>query len=397
MVDVEVAVTCDVVVVGGGVIGASSAWWLEQAGYSVALLEQRALLGTYTTPNALGTLRTQYGTPSLVTLAQESLEFYQHIEDRLGVRHDEIEFSNPGYAYLTSQRADVERLGESLRMYEGLGVTSSVLLDEATIRERYPFAGEAVAGIFHGDGSFVNPTLVTNAWASQLTGTTVLTNTKVSAIEPGTHGWTVRTSNGVVQSEAVVVAAGPLSPQLLSPFGIDMAVRITPRYRVFIPDNDPDHRRAPLVINISTGAYWRPVPGGVWLSTANVDDRSVEPGDSVVVPEGFLADAIDEIRAVSPRLADTAEAADPTTLGFAGGFQVYPVDDVPIIGAVPDQEGLFVNAGHWAGIMLSPASGRLLADVVSGRVSEVDNPCGFERFSSGDAVRASTNKFGGWG
>ncbi len=99
---------------------------------------------------------------------------------------------------------------------------------------------------------------------------------------------------------------------------------------------------------------------------------------------------------MSPRLAATAESADPATLSFAGGFQVYPVDDVPIIGPVPGHEGLFANVGHWAGIMLSPASGRLLADVVAG-TSGVENPCGFDRFTDGTAERSSTNKFGGWG
>ncbi len=386
----------DVVVIGGGVIGVSSAWWLEQAGYSVTIVERRHSLGSLTTPNALGTIRTQYGTPSLVALAQESLEFYRDIDARLGVKPSDIEFANPGYVYLSDRADDVDRLAEALTMYQGLGVTSSELLDEADIRRRFPFAGDSVAGIFHRDGSFVNPALVTGAWAGRLSNTTVLLDSGVNAIEPTSSGWRVSTDRGHVDADAVVVAAGPYAAQLLSPFGVDLPVRVTPRYRVFIPDDDPDHKVAPLVINVVNGSYWRPVPGGVWLSTANVDDRTVEPQESVEVPDDFLATAIEEIRPVSPRLAATAEAADPASLTYAGGFQSYPIDDVPIIGAVPGHEGLFANVGHWAGIMLSPASGRLLADVVAG-TSGTENPCGFDRFTAGTAKRSSTNKFGGWG
>ena len=300
----------DAVVVGGGIIGTSTAWSLEQAGLSVTLVERRRTLGSLTTPNALGTIRTQYGTPALVDLAQESLEFYRNIEERLGASHAEIEFSNPGYLYLTDRLPDVDRLADSLQMYQALGVQSSELLDSETLRERYRFTGNSVAAIFHGDGSFVNPALVTNAWARQLTNTTILTATDVTGIEETTNGWTVQTSGESIVCDSVVVAAGPYAAQMLKPFGVDLPVRITPRFRVFIPDDDPEHRRAPLVINVVNGAYWRPVPGGVWLSTANVDDRMVQPEESVTVPDDFLATAIDEIRPVSPRLAATAAAAD---------------------------------------------------------------------------------------
>ncbi len=254
--------TSDVVIVGGGVIGVSSAWWLEQAGYLVTIVERRKTLGSLTTPNALGTIRTQYGAPSLVALAQESLEFYRHIQARLGVAPNDIEFSNPGYLYLTDRADDVDRLADALTMYQGLGVTSSEMLNEAEIRRRFRFAGDSVAGIFHGDGSFVNPALVTGAWAGQLSNTTVLLDSAVEAIESTSSGWRVSTERGHVDAAVVVVAGGPYAAQLLSPFGVDLPVRVTPRYRVFVPDDDPEHRSAPLVINVVNGSYWRPVPRG---------------------------------------------------------------------------------------------------------------------------------------
>ncbi len=392
----------DVVVVGGGVIGTSSAYWLAKAGYEVVLLERRPAPGQLTTPNALGTIRTQFGTPSLVAMAQESAAFYRDIQAHLGVSHAEIGYANQGYVYLTPRPEDAPRIAESLAGYEALGVTSSVLLDQQEIERSYPFAGESVAGIFHGDGAWVNPAKIAAAWADASTGVSFRYGVDVHSITSDGSArdgasWTVATSEGPISAANVVVCAGPYSSAMLAPFGLDLPIKITPRYRAFIPDTDVDHAAAPLVINIVNGAYWRPVPGGVWLSHANVDDQEVEPGEKVTIPDGFLAEAIDLIEPVSPRLAATARAIDPADVVYAGGFQMYPADDVPIIGAVPGHDGLFMNCGHWAGVMLSPASGRLLADVVSGNVEGADNPCRVERFADGEASRSSTNKFGGWG
>lgn len=388
----------DVVVIGGGVIGAATAWWLEQAGRDVLVLERRAEIGTLTTPNALGTIRTQYGTPTLIEMAQESLDFYRNIESRLGVSHAELAFSSPGYLYLSTNPDHRNRLVEALANYQAMGVTSSEYLDEAAIKERFGFAGDSVAAIFHGDGSFVDPARITGAWAQGCESARFQTGTDVSGLTPTEgDGWQLETSNGLIDASQVVIAAGPYTPALLAPFGVELPVRVTPRYKAFIPDEDPEHAKAPLVINIENGAYWRPVPGGVWLSHANVDDRSLPPAQTVTVPPEFLDEAINQIEPVSPRLAETARHAKLSEVKLMGGFQVYPADDSPIIGEVPGTKNLYLNSGHWAGVMLSPASGRLMADVVTGVISEQDNICRLGRFEDGTAQRHSTNKFGGWG
>ncbi len=394
----DVSHRADVVVIGGGVIGAATAWWLEQAGRDVLVLERRSEIGTLTTPNALGTIRTQYGTPTLIEMAQESLDFYRNIEARLGVSHAELAFSNPGYLYLSTDRDHGERLAGALANYQAMGVTSSEYLEEAAIKQRFGFAGDSVAAIFHGDGSFVDPARITGAWASGCESVRFQTDTAVHDLSPiADDGWRLETNHGDIDARQVVIAAGPYTPGLLAQFGVELPVRVTPRYKAFIPDDDPEHAAAPLVINIANGAYWRPVPGGVWLSHANVDDRSLPPAQTITVPPEFLDEAINQIEPVSPRLAETARHAKPSEVKLMGGFQVYPADDAPIIGEVPGTKNLYLNSGHWAGVMLSPASGRLMADVVTGAIAEQDNICRLGRFDDGTAQRHSTNKFGGWG
>ena len=116
----------------------------------------------------------------------------------------------------------------------------------------------------------------------------------------------------------------------------------------------------------------------------------------MTIPKEFLDRCIEQIEPVSPQLAATARA-NRERVTYSGGFQVYPADDAPIIGAVPGAEDLFMNTGHWAGVMLGPASGRLLADLVVGNVFEGDNPFRLGRFVEGTESAHGTNKFGGWG
>ncbi len=392
----ELPNSAETVIIGGGVIGASCAWWLERSGRRVTVLERRSELGTYSTPNALGTIRTQYGSPTLVALAQESLEFYRSIDKHLGADPAELGWGNQGYLYLVSNPDHMARLRDSLAEYEALGVTSSSIVEQPELSERFPFVGDAVGAIFHGDGSWVDPTRITDAWANAAQNTELCLDTEVLGLEAQSGGWRISTNTGACTAEQVVVCGGARAPRLLDSLGVTSPVKITPRYRVFIPYDDPTHQRSPLIINISNGAYWRPVPGGVWLSTADVDEASVEPGEDVVVPEGFLDRCLEQIEPVSPQLVAHARTLPPDACTYAGGYQSYPADDEPIIGAVTGHDGLFVNYGHWAGVMLSPAAGRLLADVVAGRVSDVDNPCSLSRFAA-PRKRSSTNKFGGWG
>lgn len=392
----ELPDSAETIIIGGGVIGASSAWWLERSGRQVTMLERRSELGTYSTPNALGTIRTQYGSPTLVALAQESLEFFRSINVHLGADIDKLGWGNQGYLYLVSDPEHLPRLRDSLASYQALGVRSSSIVEQPELSERFPFVGNAVGAIYHGDGSWVDPTKITAAWADAAHMTELCLNTEVLRLTAASGGWRIRTTAGECTAEQVVVCGGARAPRLLDSLGVRSPVKITPRYRVFIPFDDPVHQRAPLIINIANGAYWRPVPGGVWLSTADVDEESVEPGEGVVAPDGFLDRCLEQIEPVSPQLVAHARNLPSDACTYAGGYQSYPADDEPIIGSVPGHDGLFVNYGHWAGVMLSPAAGRLLADVVTGEVSDVDNPCSLRRFE-GERERSSTNKFGGWG
>jgi len=384
------------------VTGASSAWRLAAAGLDVLVVERRPELGSLTTPKSFGSIRTQFGSPGLVDLATESLDFYRSAHEHFGPAADELDFCQPGYLYVTTRPDHRDRMLEALDLYASLGVRSE-LVEGAELRERFPFVGpDAAIGIFHADGGWIDPAAVTGCFADAAAelGAGFATGTEVHGIEVDDGAVVgVSTSRGRVATTTVVDCAGPFANTLLEPFGVRLPITTIARYRAFLPCNGSGIggvADAPFTINIENGAYWRPVPGGVWLSHADADADPTGPLDEVEVPESFLAAAVARIAPISPFFRDLAAGLEGAPLDQVGGQPCYTPDDTPFIGPVGQVPGLFVNCGHWAGVMLAPAGSRLLADLVTGARADADNPCSLRRLD-GDLVKVGTNKFGGWG
>jgi sarcosine oxidase subunit beta len=74
----------------------------------------------------------------------------------------------------------------------------------------------------------------------------------------------------------------------------------------------------------------------------------------------------------------------------SAGHYVYTPDDQPLIGSVDDVPGFYVNCGYWAGVMLSPAAGKRVADLVTGEKVEKDNPLRLSRFKEGIAAKGKS-------
>ncbi len=393
----------DVVVVGGGVSGASTAYFLGRLGLDVLVLERRDDVGTLTTPRSFGSLRTQFGSRALIELATEGVDFYRSATDHFDAADAAaLDFRQPGYLYLTPEPDHVARLAAALDEYVALGISSSTLLDRDELHDRFPLAaGGAVAGIHHAEGGWIDPAAVTGAFvrAAEATGrATFVAGTAVTALLRGAGGAVtgVATSGGVVATDRVVDCAGPFANELLGALPEPLPITSTPRYRAFLPCDVDGLTDAPFTINTANGAYWRPVDGGLWISHANVADRPREPLHEVQVPGDFVVDTLAMLAPVSPFLADLA-GTPPSEVVAVGGQPCYTPDDAPLIGAVDEVPGLWVDVGHWAGVMLAPGSGRLTAELVAGVRDEADNPFRPGRFADGPVEKSSTNKFGGWG
>jgi glycine/D-amino acid oxidase-like deaminating enzyme len=347
-----------VVVVGGGVMGASIAYHLAARGADVTLLE-RAALCSGPTRHSTAIVRLHYTQQLLVRMAAHGLRVYRDFEREVGATAG---FTRTGMLFgvtedeRASLAANVE-LGRSEGVDTSLVSADEVrLIDPRVVTDGMAFCYEPEAG-------YCDPYLATVGYAAGATrsGATIRERTRVEAVEDGS----VATPAGALEADAVVVAAGPWSPALLEPLGYALPVTAAPaevgRYRL------PDGFGAapPAVADFSAAAvYFRPAaePGFLEvgsLAPEHADDR-VDPDEPI---EGARPTTLrDYAAAVGARLRGAANGH--WRGAWTGIYDVTP-DWEPVIDRVPGTERVFVASGFSGhGFKLAPAVGLSIAELI---------------------------------
>jgi sarcosine oxidase, subunit beta len=370
----------EVVIVGGGCMGASIAYHLAARGVRDVLLLERGTLACGPTGRSTSILRRHYSQPLLVRMAEHGLRTYSQFEDVVGVGCGFVRTSllvgvDPG---------DRGALEHNVEVARAEGVHMEIVDDVEEIEPRIDPGG--LDYCLEPEAGYCDPYLGTAGFAeaARREGAVISEGVTAEAAAPRE----VRTSAGSVSAGAVVVAAGPWSPPLLAPLGYEVPIRSARaevgRFRL------PAH-------------FGPPLPAVADFSVCQLYLKPAEPG--------FI-----EVGSLSPEHADRPidpdacpEGAEAETLqGFAGGLRkrlrgaerghwrgswsaVYDVtpDWHPVIGAVPGVDGVFVAAGFSGhGFKLAPAVGLSVADLVcGGQTTAFDlsllNP---ERFERGELV-----------
>jgi len=374
--------TADVVVVGGGVVGAATAFHLTRAGLRPVIVEARPALCTLTTPVAAGAFRLQFESLEELTLVRESVELFLNFEDVTAQRAYRLGVRQPGYLWLTAREDVATRQREIVTRLRGWGQGDVEVLDGEEVRRRFGFVGpDVIQGRFrHGDG-FLDTKALTYGLAAA-SGAAVVLDTRVTGF--GTSGnrlTTVQTTRGDIAAGAAVIAAGPLSGRVAATGGVRLSVRMVRRHKLWVPGLAAVPPDAPMTIDEDTGAHWRPAFGGAWVLFPDPSERPGPPEEAVPVDPASAFRVLDPASSASvarkvPFWRDVWEHGAHQWMLQAGQYTMTP-DRRPLIGPT-GVEGLYVNTGYSGhGIMLSPAGSRLLADVVS-RPSE-PNPFALDR------------------
>ena len=106
--------TADVVVIGGGIVGTATAFWLSKAGLDVIVLEMRDGLSTLTTPASAECFRAQFTEPAMAALAKPSIEMFENFGELIGIPGYDISIHQQGYLFLTANQQIVEDLRENV-------------------------------------------------------------------------------------------------------------------------------------------------------------------------------------------------------------------------------------------------------------------------------------------
>ncbi len=372
-----------VVVVGGGIVGAASAYYLAERGVDVTVLE-RSSVGAGSTERAVGGIRAQFSTPVNVRLSLAAMEVWDEFEATLGV---DIRRRETGYAFLAREPDTAARLRQTVALQRDLGVAVETLSPER-LRERTGVAVHAdefeLATLGHDDG-VADPHLALQGFlsAAREVGATVRSHTRVTDVTTANGRVTgVTTERERIDVDWVVNAAGPWARRVGAMVGLDLPVVPQRRQAVVVAPERPVPETAPLTFDADRGVYFRPDRDGDALLGGHFG------GDDERDPDHYPTDYDLEWAAEAmERAADCAAHFGPDAAvrrGWAGLYAVTP-DHSPII-----EESLpgFINAvgfsGH--GFMHAPATGQVVADIVTeGRPKTVEvSELGLDRFDDRD-------------
>ena len=356
----------EVVVVGGGAIGASVAFHLAEDGVDVLLLEADEL-ASGSSGKPIGGVRAQFSDPANVDLGNRSLELYEDFANRPGA---DIGLQQPGYLFLLPDAADVALFEESVAMQNEHGVASRMLSPDI-VRRLNPYVDvDRYAGAAYAarDG-FAHPKAVVEGYAAgvERLGGTVRTHVTAGDVETrGDAVVAVWTSKGRVRTGAVVLCAGAWSRDVAARAGLDLPVDPYRRQIGFTPALEPAPVRIPFTIDYGTTFYFHNAePDGLLLGIADpatpiAFERTYDPA--------WLPLLRGAIGACAPELSDV-----PVARGWAGLYEMTP-DHNALIGEATGVPGRVLYAAGFSGhgFLQAPAVGEAVRDLYAGRPPRTD-------------------------
>jgi sarcosine oxidase subunit beta len=377
----------DILIVGGGIMGSSAAFFLRRRGRSVTLLE-RGLIGQQASGTNFGNVRRQGRFLPQLPLANRSRQIWGRMEELLG---EDAEFIATGHlrvCYHPDQIGILETYARNAREY-GLELE---LLSQNTLKDRFPYLGpEALAGSFSPHDGHANPRLAAPAfaYAARRDGAIVRENVEVLHIDKSGEDFRAETSTGeVFQAPIVLITAGAWGDRLSSQFGepVPLVAR-GPQMAV----TEPAHYEIKPVLGVSSkiteeGVYLRQIPrGNVIFGGGQRGPAFTDSKRAYVLPENTLSQ-LRQVQRVVPALASLR------VIRVWSGIESYLPDDIPIMGPSGRVRGLFYAFGFCGhGFQLGPGVGDVMAELIdTGATTTPIEPFSVSRFAQADTDRPRT-------
>ena len=405
--------TADVVIIGSGIVGSSVAYHLAQAGCTnVLVVEREAHQGKGSTGKSMGGVRAQFSTPVNIQMSRYSIDFFSKFDEVVGHPAD---YRAHGYLFCATNEKHLAYLKANQERQNSLGVTNVEWVSPEEIAKMVPQLrmDDILGGTFCPTDGFVDPHSVMMGFMlhARERGVRLWLDTQVTGIDlecgdssPLSRGprrgrpagvpialtsqrtpkesgriTGVMTSRGFISTRVVVNAAGPWAAEVARMARAELPVE--PLRRQLVPTESFDQlpKRFPMVIDMSTGFHFRREGKGILLAW---NDPEETPGFKTEFDSSFVEKILTHAASRVPCLA---EAEVNPRRAWAGLYEMTP-DHHAIIGAAPNVRGLyFVNGFSGHGVMHSPASGRITADLIlQGHSDLIDTTqLSVERFKEG--------------
>lgn len=376
--------TADAVIIGGGCMGASTAYHLAQRGTGrVLLLEREKFLGMGSTGRNAGGVRYQFSTEVNIRLSLYSLDVIAHFEELFGVA---VEYRPIGYLFLLTTPTEAAAFQSNVELQHRVGVPWVRYLEPQEIAQLVPLVNleGVIGGTFCPRDGLADPNSVTQGFAKAATRCGAQIETEINVLGIRTDHdrvASVLTDRGEVETRVVVDCAGPWAGQVGKMAGLDVPI-VPLRRQFFVTDAltgvPRDH---PFTIEFTTTLYLHPEGAGLLVGMAN---QSEKPGDTYAVDEEFHLETLGRAAYRMPLLEHARVARQ-----MAGLYEVTP-DAHPIIAETRALGGFYIAAGFSGhGFQHSPATGRVMSEIImDGAAKTVDvSMLDLERFAENRLVR----------
>jgi sarcosine oxidase subunit beta len=374
--------SAEVIIIGSGIVGSSIAYHLTEAGCTnVLVLERETSQGKGSTGKSMGGVRAQFATPVNIRMSMYSIPFFAAFEETMGHPSG---YRPQGYLFVATKPAHMDYLRQNYHAQIEAGLRDVHLLDRAGVSALAPElrSDDIIGGSFCATDGFVDPHSVMTGFMLKAMerGVQLMRNTEVTGIQTDARGICgVETTQGFLATRTLVNATGAWAGGVARLAGVDLPVE--PLRRMLVPTEPFDQvsNESPMVVDMTTGFHYRPEGRGLLLAW---NDPEETPGFKLSFDHAFIEKIL--TRGVD-RLPCLEYAEVNPKRAWAGLYEMTP-DHHPVLGPVQSLPGFFVAngfSGH--GVMHSPATGRILADlIVHGRCDLVDTSLlGFERFAAG--------------
>ena len=381
----------EIIIIGGGVVGASVAYHLTARGAkNVLILESEARQGKGSTGKATGGARAQFETEININLSLYSIDFFADCGFDCG-------YEPRGYLFFATDERQFDYLKRNVEKQKSLGVKDVEIVDVKTIAEICPILNceDIIGGSFGARDGFINPLAVMRGFTERAiqNGAAIEFETQaVSMKNVGGKIVAVETNRGVIECEKVVICTGAKARELARTVEIDLPVEpqkrqiIWAKSKTSLPDN------LPMVIDIGSGFHFRPARDFV-DSSANQDntevlfaypDASEKSSINTDFDELFIGKVYERAQHRSPFLYETKPILDKCRAGL---YENTP-DHHAILGGCEIEGLYFANGFSGHGVMHSPATGRALSEIIlDGKASFLDVSClSLGRFAKGDLL-----------